>query len=66
MYVMAEVTDQDGLHTFQVPIQMPERKPDPQAIQEDPEVAKDRLIRLLRKTFGSGEAPNHLLKGREY
>jgi len=66
MDTMSEVANQDGLQTFHVPVHMPERNPDPQAIQEDPEVARDRLIILLRRVIGSGKAPNHLLKGREY
>ena len=39
--------------------------PDPQAIEENPEVEKDPLIRKLRALLDSGEPPSRLLKGRE-
>ncbi len=39
--------------------------PDPQAIEEDPEVGNDPLIRKLRALLDSGEPLSFLLKGRE-
>ncbi|MDD5103416.1 MAG: hypothetical protein PHX93_03370 [Candidatus Peribacteraceae bacterium] len=62
---MSEVTDQDGLQPFQAPVHMPERAPDPQAIQEDPEVAHDPMIVRIRELLSSGERLSHLLKSKE-
>ena len=66
MHAMSEVLNQDHLPVAPVPVRMPERMPDPQAIQEDPEVAHDGLIRRIRQMLSSGEVTNHLLKGREH
>ncbi len=63
---VSEVSHQEGQQTFQVPAPMPERAPDPQAIQEDPEVARNPIIMKIRQAFGSGKNGNHLLKGREH
>ncbi|MDD5041460.1 MAG: hypothetical protein PHX87_05510 [Candidatus Peribacteraceae bacterium] len=38
---------------------------DPQAIEEDPDVANDPMIVRIREMLGSGEPLSHLLKGRE-
>ncbi|OIO52984.1 hypothetical protein AUJ46_06180 [Candidatus Peregrinibacteria bacterium CG1_02_54_53] len=41
------------------------RPPDPQAIEEDPDVEQDPLIRKIRALLESGEPMSRLLKGRE-
>lgn len=63
---MSEIVEQDRQQAVQTTRQWSENVPDPQDIEENPEVAIDPLIMKLREAFGSGKNANHLLKGRGY
>lgn len=63
---MTEEMPLDRQQTAERTRQWLNRAPDPQTIEEDPEVDRDPLIMELRRAFGSGENASHLLKGREH